>query len=407
MRVLWLCTLLIFIVFDVSISYAQGVQYLGSCGLPDSAKGIFVTDTIAYVANYSYGLNVINVADLTHPASIGHCDTPGNAQDVKVSGDYAYIADLEGGLRVADVSNPASPILVGHFDTTGACAISIDGAYAFVSFGWTGMYVFDISNPPNLNPYFNFMSPPSPIENIAPSGLYAYVACQLGGLEVFRWDWTFPIVVGIYDTPGEATDLMISGDYCYLVDGYPLEIINISDPTNPTPVSSFDLGNASYDVFLSGNFAFVACGRGGLKVLNVSDPTNPTLAASYDTPGISRGLYVNNNYVYLADSDSLMIFQFSSTVPCSYTPGDINDNGSVNGVDIVYAVNYLKGVGNPPPVDCGSPAGPCPESSPFYAAGDVNGNCAFNGIDITYFVRFLKLQVPTLLYCQDCPPEGR
>ena len=157
MRVLWLCTLLIFIVFDVSISYAQGVQYLGSCGLPDSAKGIFVTDTIAYVANYSYGLNVINVADLTHPASIGHCDTPGNAQDVKVSGDYAYIADLEGGLRVADVSNPASPILVGHFDTTGACAISIDGAYAFVSFGWTGMYVFDISNPPNLNPYFNFM----------------------------------------------------------------------------------------------------------------------------------------------------------------------------------------------------------------------------------------------------------
>ena len=86
---------------------------------------------------------------------------------------------------------------------------------------------------------------------------------------------------------------------------------------------------------------------------------------------------------------------------CQYRPGDINNNGSVNGVDIVYAVNYLKGTGNPPPVDCG---GICPETSPFYAAGDVNGNCAFNGIDITYFVRFLKLQVPGLLTCPDCPP---
>jgi hypothetical protein len=91
---------------------------------------------------------------------------------------------------------------------------------------------------------------------------------------------------------------------------------------------------------------------------------------------------------------------------CFYRPGDINGNGSVNGLDIVYAVNYFKATGNPPPIDCGSPLGPCPEPSPFYAAGDVNGNCAFNGIDITYFVRYLKGQVPSLLYCADCPPAG-
>jgi hypothetical protein len=94
--------------------------------------------------------------------------------------------------------------------------------------------------------------------------------------------------------------------------------------------------------------------------------------------------------------------QPTGPVGCTYRPGDINNNGSVNGVDIVYAVNYLKGTGNPPPVDC-FPS--CPLTpNPFYAAGDVNGNCAFNGIDITYFVRYLKLQVPSLLSCVDCPP---
>jgi hypothetical protein len=94
-------------------------------------------------------------------------------------------------------------------------------------------------------------------------------------------------------------------------------------------------------------------------------------------------------------------FTWGAAVGCHYTPGDINGNHSVNGVDIVYAVNYLKGTGPVPPVDCG---GICPEVSPFFAAGDVNGNCAFNGIDITFFVRFLKGQVPSLLNCTDCPP---
>ena len=93
-----------------------------------------------------------------------------------------------------------------------------------------------------------------------------------------------------------------------------------------------------------------------------------------------------------------------TTTPCQYIPGDINGNGSVNGVDIVYAVNFFKGSSNVPPVDCGTPIGPCAESSPFFAAGDVNGNCSFNGIDITFFVRYLKGQVPSLRYCPDCPP---
>ena len=88
---------------------------------------------------------------------------------------------------------------------------------------------------------------------------------------------------------------------------------------------------------------------------------------------------------------------------CQYRPGDINNNGSINGVDVVYGVNFFKGTGAPPPVDCG---GICPETSPFYAAGDVNGNCAFNGIDITYFVRYLKAQVSSLLTCSDCPPAN-
>ncbi len=85
---------------------------------------------------------------------------------------------------------------------------------------------------------------------------------------------------------------------------------------------------------------------------------------------------------------------------CSYVRGDINNNGSANGIDVVYGVNYFKGA-SAPGIDCG---GICPQASPFYAAGDVNGNCAFNGIDISFFVNFLKGIQPALLNCPSCPP---
>src|SRR3970282_1675065 len=66
---------------------------------------------------------------------------------------------------------------------------------------------------------------------------------------------------------------------------------------------------------------------------------------------------------------------------CPYTIGDIKKNGEANGADVSFGVNYFKGFGPAPPVEC-----LCPEPNPIYGAGDVNGSCQFNGVDITYFV---------------------
>lgn len=59
-----------------------------------------------------------------------------------------------------------------------------------------------------------------------------------------------------------------------------------------------------------------------------------------------------------------------------FVPGDANGNGEVNGVDVAYLVNYLKGFGPPPPE---------PELQ-----ADANGNCQVNGVDVTYLVNYLK-----------------
>ncbi len=87
------------------------------------------------------------------------------------------------------------------------------------------------------------------------------------------------------------------------------------------------------------------------------------------------------------------------TPPCDYIPGDVNSNGSANGIDAVYLVAYLKGIGGPPRDSCDIGQGP------FYVAADINGNCSVNGLDVSYMVNYLK-GGPGILYCPDYPPGG-
>jgi hypothetical protein len=58
-----------------------------------------------------------------------------------------------------------------------------------------------------------------------------------------------------------------------------------------------------------------------------------------------------------------------------YLSGDANSSGDVNGVDVVYMINYLKGGGQAP--------------NPLLR-GDANGDCNFNGVDVVYLINFLK-----------------
>jgi hypothetical protein len=58
-----------------------------------------------------------------------------------------------------------------------------------------------------------------------------------------------------------------------------------------------------------------------------------------------------------------------------YLPGDANNSGAVNGLDVIFLVGFLKGYG------------PAPDP---YLGGDANGSCSVNGLDVTYLVSFLK-----------------
>jgi hypothetical protein len=134
-------------------------------------------------------------------------------------------------------------------------------------------------------------------------------------------------------------------------------------------------------------------------------PGNSTQAIlTFTAAELAEGTYTGHIDLDSNDPDESSVdipitFVVGGPTGCQYVVGDINGNGTANGIDVTYGVTYFKG-GNPPPINCD-----CPGHGIIFAGGDVNGNCVFNGIDITYFVGYLKGGSP-LTPCGDCPPVG-
>jgi hypothetical protein len=116
-------------------------------------------------------------------------------------------------------------------------------------------------------------------------------------------DPTNPAYAGSYDTPGSARGIAIAGDRAYVADGSlgGLQVIDISDPTNPVAAGAWAGPYATLGVALSGDYAYVAEGDSGLQVIDISDPTNPTSAGGYDTPHSAEAVAISGDYAYIAD----------------------------------------------------------------------------------------------------------
>ena len=110
-------------------------------------------------------------------------------------------------------------------------------------------------------------------------------------------------LAGAYDTPDNAIDVYVSGNYAYLADDASgLLIFNVIDPAAPTLAGTYDTPGTAQEVFVSGNYAYVADGISGLQIINVSNPTAPTLTGTFNMTGSTFGVYVSGIYAYLAES---------------------------------------------------------------------------------------------------------
>jgi hypothetical protein len=136
-----------------------------------------------------------------------------------------------------------------------------------------------------------------------------------------------------------------------------------------------DVANAeNYAIEIAGDSQFVDMVDSD-STLILSEYQNPDSLPDGDYWWRVRAGNINGWSFY---SDSRLFIIDAVPIP-EYIAGDVNHSGAVNGLDVVYLVNYFKG-GPPPPL----------EIDGFYPEADANGNCQVNGLDVVYLVNFFK-----------------
>ncbi len=312
------------------------------------AWDLYLLGHYAYVTSWDRGLTVIDVSNPASPQEVGHCLTGGYAYGVFISKGYAYVADQTRGVCVLDISDPEDPVLIGsHNLLTGSeLTIFVSGKYAYVATSKGELGVIDLVDPGHLVGSLNTRGRAFGLYVL---GSYVYLADGNKGLRIIDVsDPTSLTELGCYDTPGFAQRVYVSDNLAYVTDYYDggfriidvsdpesvkqvgyfdaednlsasgiyvadslaylgtegwLRIVNISDPAHPKQVGFCRTQQEMYDliknVWVAGDYAYVANGYGGFKVVKISDPEHPFVVGMAGVDPFD--IYVAGNYAYVAN----------------------------------------------------------------------------------------------------------
>ncbi|MCW5551615.1 MAG: hypothetical protein KIS67_05540 [Verrucomicrobiae bacterium] len=255
-----------------------------------------VAEDRLHVAAYS-GYWIFDLANPAQPQLAAEYDTAGGGKEVIVSGDIAFLIEGRVGLHTFDISNPSQPVRVGGFRTTGSPgAVAVHQGRAFLTeYGSVvknaesrvRLQVLDVANP----------AQPSRLggcdlgidggwgARLAVLGGYAYVASGAQGLHVTDVnDPANPVLVGQYSSDWSVLNVAASQTHVYLIGHREdpstgqqrrLEVLDVSVPTNPHRIGTYDLPGYAYHLSVLGQQVYSTSGPDGFQVIDVSDPTAP------------------------------------------------------------------------------------------------------------------------------------
>ena len=254
------------------------------------------------VANFGdlvyYGITdqftITSFEDPANPYTSASLDLGDMIEDIvwKVSGGTTYALVTAGqNLKIIDITNPTAPVLLSSLALAGyGEGLAVSGNYVYVTAGGSGMEVIDITDPaaPASVAVVIGGSAGPWAEGINVSGSYAYLG-NGGGTEIFDIsDPTNPTLVSTIPNDGWIQDVMPISNYLYVcVYSVGIDIVDISDPGNPAYVSTLSNPKNS-DVMFDGNFGYIASKEYGLTVLDVTNPGAPTTLGTIDTDGSVR-----------------------------------------------------------------------------------------------------------------------
>jgi hypothetical protein len=345
------------------------------------AQGVHVDGDYAYVADDDDGLDIINISNKSSPSLTGNITNIGDAEKVFVQDDYAYVVTSTNGsgslsFEIDDSQNTQTYVgrsnnewaaqsfvatqeslsridvrmkrtsSVPQRDLTVAIRSSLQGSnlasdsisrYSIgTSYAWE---TAEFSSPVSLTigqTYYvvlttsrthssRYYSWASNNNNPYSQGTAYRETTQLTSTDSFmRLYSSIPSGLQIIDISNKSNpqhvqgvdgsdpmDVFVEGDYAYLADGsYGLKVIDIADKENASVVGSVDTSDAT-GIYYYDNFVYIADRSSGVRSIDVSNKTSPFIEDTYNTSGDSWDVFVYDNNLYVADEIYFQILDIS------------------------------------------------------------------------------------------------
>ncbi len=168
------------------------------------------------------------------------------------------------------------------------------------------LQIVDESNPAALT-VVGQVSLPQPIQSLAASGNYVYVADGRAGMVIINAsNPTAPYVAGSYATANALSiALDQKGEFAYVANGdQQILVLNVKDPTIPKHGVARFFSNANfYDLVVTGRTLLAAAGGKGIFVYSLQNPRKPLRAKRVSSLKACTSLAVQGQLVAALDGD--------------------------------------------------------------------------------------------------------
>jgi choice-of-anchor B domain-containing protein len=254
------------------------------------------------------GTVVVDVTNPSNPIERGWFPFGSSSwRDCRTFGTYAYVVtESTSGFQVLDLSNPNSPVSLGTRGTSvtnNAHNVCVDtGAGRLYLVGTNaGTPVWDLNSNPS-NPTYVGLAGGSGNSNYyhdlcVENGYFYGSMIYNGDLRISNASTFPPAPLSSTGTPGNFTHNAwpnAAGTLCVTTDevsGGVIRIFDITNKSNPIGLSSFTPNPAAipHNAFIVGDKVHVSWYTEGYRCIDISDPSNPIEVASYDTWSGSSG----------------------------------------------------------------------------------------------------------------------
>jgi hypothetical protein len=317
------------------------------------AVGVELAGNLAYIAEGSAGLTILNLDGEGGPVRVGGYNTPGDAGHVRVVGTKAYVADGDSGLQILDVGDPTRPTRLGGFNTPGSgLGVAVLGTTAFVADYEGGMAIVDVTDPVTPQGVAVFLDSRT-VRHVRASGDLIYLVDDLASLRVLDVsEPAAPRVVGRYLFDGLAGGFDVEGERAYLLverrsggtTSPGLRIVDVSNPADPRALGEVALEGlpTQGSVTAHGDHVFVTVG-GGLSVIDVRDPARPEVVGQLAETGL---VAVSEGRMVLAQGDAgvqLLKLRFAPSQMLHWSLGDL----TLLPANLPHALNVTASSGLP------------------------------------------------------------